>query len=1001
MAKRTAGKTGNQKKNTTPAKKRAKKAAPPPPKTDRLWSVALFAVALLVAALAFLPGQAAWSAVRGACFGVFGWGLYLLIPALLYIAVLVAAGRRYKAKAWLCALLLLLVCGTALVFSRFEVTEGQTFSQLVKALYDMGVQHQGGGVCSLPLGLSLLCWTGRPAANILLVIVLLALVMVLTDITPADIVDFIRRKSGQVRDSMEDTLSERDQRRAARQVKSEQRENERQAKRRQKEEQLAAERQGARQRPPVDPQLPLETLDKPRDRWNIDVNLNEGAAPATPAATAPLPPLEGVKGQAFDPKDHSDLADALEHDLLTAAGREALHPQPPKTPETAENPFVSDMQPAAAASGQRHLFDQDAESAAQGPATRPAAQPVTQTAAQPTTQAAAQSGSIFEMQLHDGEIGPNGEGAEMGVNIPATKKEGTSQNAPRDPSATGARAAALQDGQRIDPQTAGVAQAQAQTGDTALADGGEIDDLIRRALDGRPLQPDATQPDGPSAAAPQPSTPGAPPYHLPSVGLLDRQPAADESNIDAEMREKARVLVATLESFRVKTEMQDICRGPSVTRYELKPAAGVKISSITNLADDIALNLAAAGVRIEAPVPGKPVVGIELPNKTRTTVSLRSLLQSPEFAESGAPLTMCLGRDIAGSVKLADLAKMPHMLIAGSTGSGKSVCINSIIMSFLFKSTPEELRMILIDPKVVELAVYNGIPHLLMPVVTEPRKAAGALGSAVAEMERRYQLFAAHNVRDIKSYNNLAAQRPELEHIPYIAIVIDELADLMMVAGKEVEDYICRIAQKARAAGMHLIVATQRPSVDVITGLIKANIPSRVAFAVSSQIDSRTILDTAGAEKLLGMGDMLFLPVGANRPVRIQGTFVKDSEIERVIEEIKSYADSRYDDEMMAETDRRAAAQKGGRSEGGEDDAEEAQDPLLPQAIELVVEAGMASTSWLQRRLKLGYARAGRIMDEMEQLHVVGPSQGSKPREVLLTRDQYLEMSAAGRFNAQ
>ena len=455
--------------------------------------------------------------------------------------------------------------------------------------------------------------------------------------------------------------------------------------------------------------------------------------------------------------------------------------------------------------------------------------------------------------------------------------------------------------------------------------------------------------------------------------------------MEEELTHNADLLVKTLSSFGVQTRMMDISRGPSVTRYELQPLAGVKISRITGLADDIALNLATAGVRIEAPIPGKAAVGIEVPNRNSTSVSIRSILESPVFTKSASPLTLALGKDIAGACQVADLTKMPHLLIAGSTGSGKSVCINAIVMSFLYKSSPEDLKLIMIDPKVVELAEYNGIPHLLMPVVTEPRKAAGALGAAVGEMEKRYHLFAETNVRDIKSYNRMG-----MEKLPYIAIVIDELADLMMVAGKEVEDYICRIAQKARAAGMHLIVATQRPSVDVITGLIKANIPSRIAFAVSSQIDSRTILDAGGAEKLLGMGDMLFMPVGASKPVRIQGTYVRDEEISDVLNFIKKHSSADYSEEMIQEMDKRAVPEKGAGDSGDEDDS---QDPMLKTAVEVVIDAGQASTSLLQRRCKLGYARAARIMDEMEQLHIIGPYEGSKPRQVLITRQQWIEMT--------
>ena len=384
-----------------------------------------------------------------------------------------------------------------------------------------------------------------------------------------------------------------------------------------------------------------------------------------------------------------------------------------------------------------------------------------------------------------------------------------------------------------------------------------------------------------------------------------------------------------------------------------------------------------------------------MPNhKNDSTVYIRSVFESQAYpADDFARWAIALGKDIAGVAQVADLCKMPHLLIAGSTGSGKSVCVNSIIMSLLFRSGPEDVKLLLIDPKVVELAEYNGIPHLLMPVVTEPQKAAGALGSAVQEMERRYHMFAENNVRDIKSFNKLAATDPTLEKMPYIAIIIDELADLMMVVGKDVEDSICRIAQKARAAGMHLIVATQRPSVDVITGLIKANIPSRIAFAVSSQVDSRTILDGAGAEKLLGMGDMLFMPVGAPKPTRIQGTFVRDEEISRVLNFIKQSATVQYD-EAMIEAMERHAIQDGKKGGNGSADSDEdsGSDPMLKQAVEVVIDAGQASTSLLQRRCKLGYARAARIMDEMEEKGIIGPYEGAKPRAVLISRQQWLEM---------
>ena len=483
-------------------------------------------------------------------------------------------------------------------------------------------------------------------------------------------------------------------------------------------------------------------------------------------------------------------------------------------------------------------------------------------------------------------------------------------------------------------------------------------------------------------------------YVFPPLSLLKEADAANP-NAAAGAELTAEHLVDTLKSFGVETRIVNISRGPTVTRYELQPCAGVKISKITNLADDIALNLATAGVRIEAPIPNKAAVGIEVPNKSSDVVGIRGILESPAFVSAKSKLTFALGRDIGGNAIVSDIAKMPHGLIAGATGSGKSVCINTIIMSILYKATPEEVKLLLIDPKVVELGIYNGIPHLLVPVVTDPRKASGALGWAVSEMEKRYAMFADRGVRDIAGYNRVVEtleDEPEVEKMPHIVIIIDELADLMMTAPNEVEDSINRIAAKARAAGMHLIIATQRPSVDVVTGVIKANIPTRIAFAVSSQIDSRTILDTAGAEKLLGRGDMLFSPYGSNKPNRIQGCFVSDQEVEAVVSFIKGDKTVQYDDNVMVEIERQAAVEKKQKTGLSEDGPGE--DPMLKEAIKVVVENGMASTSLLQRKLKLGYARAARIVDEMEQRGVVGGYEGSKPRKVLITKEQLMEQEA-------
>jgi S-DNA-T family DNA segregation ATPase FtsK/SpoIIIE len=428
----------------------------------------------------------------------------------------------------------------------------------------------------------------------------------------------------------------------------------------------------------------------------------------------------------------------------------------------------------------------------------------------------------------------------------------------------------------------------------------------------------------------------------------------------------------------VEAKVMEVNVGPTVTRYELSPGVGVKVSSISNLADDLALNLAAAGIRIEAPIPGKAAVGIEVPNKEAQPVYLREVVSDGKFRSFPSKLAFALGKDIAGNVVIADIAKMPHMLIAGSTGSGKSVCINTLVTSIIYKSTPEEVKLLMIDPKVVELKVYNGIPHLLIPVVTDPKKAAGALNWAVREMTARYDLFAETSVRDLKGFNLLRAENGE-ELIPQIVIIIDELADLMMTAGKEVEEYICRLAQMARAAGIHLIIATQRPSVDVITGLIKANIPSKIAFAVSSSIDSRTILGEGGAEKLLGRGDMLFYPTGMGKPLRVQGSFISDKEVEAVVNFVKRGATVNYDEEVI-ENITSAAAKSSSSAAGGEED-----DEFMDAAIEFVVKKEKASASMLQRQFRIGYNRASRLIEIMEERGIVGPEDGSKPRKVLMS----------------
>lgn len=876
----TSRKTGTKTNTRGSGRRGGRRRAKPKPDMNAKWSILLFGMGALVFALIVVPGASVWNWVRtNILFGVFGVGSYVLAPMLLYIAVLVACGHPVKGKLAKALLVLMLVCGTFLIFSKTELT-GLGFWEGMAVLRSTGASEWGlgGGMLSAVFGWTLLLLCGRPGANILIVIFMLMGLMLFTGVTPADIWYFFSGHAGRVKDSLDQRADARAQQREARAQEAEQ-------------ARLAAGEEARRPLPAGDDAPPFD----------MDADAYEAARSGRKRRAAIDIDIGG------EPVSSTELKEDEKPDI-GPGGTFGMYPGRPHPARTASAPagVPAPTGPAVPAPG--------SYTAAAGSRTVPQAADETQEAAPEQA-----------------------------------------------------------------PQAAPAAQESAADALASLVKkaAGPAPELVVDANDQLTIAPAAGE--------------GGAGYAYPPLSLFRKQQPTDEKGVEEELTHNADLLVKTLSSFGVQTRMMDISRGPSVTRYELQPLAGVKISRITGLADDIALNLATAGVRIEAPIPGKAAVGIEVPNRHSTSVGIRSILESPVFTKSASPLTLALGKDIAGACQVADLTKMPHLLIAGSTGSGKSVCINAIVMSFLYKSSPEDLKLIMIDPKVVELAEYNGIPHLLMPVVTEPRKAAGALGAAVAEMEKRYHLFAETNVRDIKSYNRMAAETEDMEKLPYIAIVIDELADLMMVAGKEVEDYICRIAQKARAAGMHLIVATQRPSVDVITGLIKANIPSRIAFAVSSQIDSRTILDAGGAEKLLGMGDMLFMPVGANKPIRIQGTYVRDDEISDMLDFIKKHSSSDYSEEMIQEMDKRAVPEKGAAGDGGDED--DSQDPMLKTAVEVVIDAGQASTSLLQRRCKLGYARAARIMDEMEQLHIIGPYEGSKPRQVLITRQQWIEMT--------
>ena len=485
-------------------------------------------------------------------------------------------------------------------------------------------------------------------------------------------------------------------------------------------------------------------------------------------------------------------------------------------------------------------------------------------------------------------------------------------------------------------------------------------------------------------------------YEFPPIEILSRGNKNGVRGAKKALTDTATKLQKTLYSFGVSAKVENVSVGPAITRYELKPAEGVRVSKIANLADDIALNLAAESIRIEAPIPGKQAVGIEVPNTENEVVHFRDIIDTENFRNHKSNLAFALGKDVAGEEIITDIAKMPHVLIAGATGSGKSVCINTLISSLIYKSKPSQVKLVMIDPKIVELSVYNGIPHLLIPVVTDPKKAAGALAWAVQEMENRYATFAKKGVRDLKGYNEVVEKEDGAGKLPQIVIIIDELADLMMVAKNDVEDAICRLAQKARAAGMHLVIATQRPSVDVITGLIKANIPSRIAFAVSSQVDSRTILDMVGAEKLLGKGDMLFYPAGAAKPTRVQGAFVSDGEVEKIVDFLKANGEVKYNEDIIESIENSNKSEKELEQEQENDDDT---DPFLMDAIETAIETRQASTSFIQRRFKVGYARAGRIIDQMEERGIISGYQGSKPREVLMSKERWEELKMATKEN--
>ena len=937
----------------------------------------LFAGLLLIV-LAFVEGSSVWKSLHEVLFGLFGCGSFVLGAAVCYLAILYTRGEDLLGQVFKLLLGLIFASGTGIVFS--DIPADIPAARMVAECYQNGVTAWlGGGALGALLGGNLLLLCGRPAANLVMVVLALCASLYIFDITPAELWQWVCELGGGVHEKgvavYEQNAARRAERAAARQAEEEAAALEAGEEPEASDDgeepsgfaapgwlsgvfswghKVTKELEGEAEPEPVDdslgyeepapapaptPAAPQEApaftpvqVGTPHPRASFDIDLGPDSTPVVEGGSEPIEPFIVGPGGTFgqDP-------------LRKAAPRAIVKPVVPDAVETAAEDFFAKPEEPV----------QTVAPVAPAPVVTPGIPVQPEAAEQPEAEG---PDSIFRTPTLPTTDEPSVPVRVMADNVMAM------------------RSAPDEDGW-ISITSEPVEEK-------------DINTLVAAAME----KPAVGEQAAATAPAEEPEAAESYQYQYPGIDLFEKAPEESDPNAQDELKANAQKLVDTLESFGVRTRVLDISRGPSVTRYEVQPMAGVKISRITSLADDIALNLAVADVRMEAPIPGKPAVGIEVPNHKKTPVYIRSVFESQAFLRMTSPLGIALGKDIAGVAQVADLCKMPHLLIAGSTGSGKSVCGNSIIMSLLFRSSPEDVKLILIDPKVVELAEYNGIPHLLMPVITEPKKAAGALSSAVQEMERRYHLFAENNVRDIKSFNKLAATDPMLEKMPYIAIIIDELADLMMVVGKDVEDSICRIAQKARAAGMHLIVATQRPSVDVITGLIKANIPSRIAFAVSSQVDSRTILDGAGAEKLLGMGDMLFMPVGAPKPIRIQGTFVRDEEISRVLDFIKQSATVQYDEAMIEAMEKHAIMDGKKGASSADADEETGSDPMLKQAVEVVIDAGQASTSLLQRRCKLGYARAARIMDEMEQKGIIGPYEGAKPRAVLISRQQWLEM---------
>ena len=902
-------------------------------------SVVLFAFGILITALS-LFGKAegedlsAWDSIHCFLYGIFGLAAILTGPVLMYIAIMISASRAKSTIArsiMQFVLIILLLCGAAQVIFVGSIgdpsAEEATFSDIIAYLYQRGV-------LGVILGAPLLLF-GQAGAIIILILIAFVIIMLLTNLT---LVDFLKAITKPLRKAGTYAKEKHEQHREeSAYIQQEYRamEEEKQQKRVAEKEQRRNERQAKAQLSEEEARArrfaSIENVTTKAQQEVTEEDKREAAAKQAEVVNH----VEKQKKESEEfRKDLNAFLNGKNEKKENVPVQETFDTVKIEEKEQEIKPYSPDGP----------FFADDSESV----------QPVK---------------PAIEVEQRPSLIGEASAAIEQ---IPAEQNSTLPEDFPFDVDEGDKIVEAIQDFSREQQENE---QKAKENEEKVLAT------VIRPDENGQQRFDDIV------ANAEQ--------YKVPPSELLnDVVHERSDEDINAEIHQNAEKLVNTLKSFGVETRFLEASRGPSVTRYELQPAMGVKISKITGLVDDIALNLATAGVRIEAPIPNKAAVGIEVPNKKVDSVPFREMVESKAFAETKSKLGAVLGKSISGEVVIADIAKMPHILIAGTTGSGKSVCVNSIIMSILFRSTPEEVRLLMIDPKAVEFMIYNGIPHLLIPVVTDPKKAAGALAWAVTEMLNRYKLFSDNNVRDLTGYNALAKTRDDLQVIPQVVIFIDELADLMMASPGEVEDSICRLAQMARAAGMHLVIATQRPSVNVVTGVIKANIPSRIALKVASQVDSRTIIDSAGAEKLLGKGDMLYFPVGMPKPMRVQGCWVSDKEVERVVDFIKNSFILDYDQSVIDEIEKQAelAAQKANKGKDDDDGGDiNVSDEKLDEAIEAVIEAGQASTSFLQRKLKLGYGRAARLIDTMEQLGVVGGYEGAKPRQVIMTKQEWYE----------